>query len=299
MGSYSILVIGDWREQLEPHLDVGEIGNPLSPYITCTDLLNTALVKEFRQSHKNVRRSQQEPFQIWLKKYFCINTLAANENPDLAGAHRYGWIQLNAKGEVSKVIRRNIGSLIRYVSGENAQFLLKPGAIGWEVNPYQPNDLVASGRYASSARVCDIDFATMRQPHITSAPTNWERAYQIAAGRTWVPLKEIRKQYTSSDPIRPGSDSFCEYERAAREWLGQPVVQQLREEGCLAHLSANLLDAMMLQRDDYIRHCVQHAPVLEYFDVLHQHRFLLAPDESDLLAELNDETVLTSVNVKH
>ena len=163
MGSYSILVIGDWRKKLEPLLQAEYIGNPFSPHIRCTNILNHALRKDFRLSQKKIRQRERVSFPLWLKQQCGLNTLASDEKVDLSGAHRSGWVQLNKKGEVTEVIRRNQDAVILYVSGSIEQFLLKPGAIGWIVKPDKPKDLEITQGYASSARMCDIDFNSMRQ----------------------------------------------------------------------------------------------------------------------------------------
>ena len=63
-----------------------------------------------------------------------------------------------------------------HVSGDLKQFLLKPGAIGWEVDEYHSEDIEVAQGYASSARLCDIDFAKMREPQL---PANWEWARRL------------------------------------------------------------------------------------------------------------------------
>jgi hypothetical protein len=268
------------------------IGNPLSPHIKCTDGLNDDLFQKFRQS-------RHPSFPTWLKQNLGFNTVAANEKPDLANLHRSGWVQLNDNGEVTNVIWRNMNSRYRCVIGEVSQFLLKPGRVGWEVDPYQQDDIAVASGYVSSARFCDIDLAAMRQTHVTAAPNNWDRARHITADRKWMKLKAIYEMHQDSTPLNPGSDSWEECYRASQEWRAQPVIRQLLEDENLSNLHPSLLDAMMLARDDFVQYCVEHAPVLGTFDVLWKHRFLLWIDELDLLAGLEDDTKLTCVTVKH
>lgn len=298
MSTWGVLVVGDWREQLEPRLRVDLIDNPFSPHITCAETPFRSLSGEFRRSQKNLRQKDRVSFARWAEQRFGLNALVAGEHPDLAGAHREGWLQPNERTGLVNVVKRNVGAHAIFW-GSPKLFLLKQGTTGWEVQPREPEDQEVCAEYVASARLRDIDFQAMRQPIVAAAPSNWERALRIAAGRTWVPFTVIRQRLVEREPIQAGLDaSFSEYESAFREWLAQPVVRQLREEGDLVHLGTSLLDPVMLPRDDYLEYCVRYAPVLKRFEVLHQHRRLIAPDEADLLSELDGDTRLTDVTLK-
>lgn len=291
MGSFSVLVIGDWREELEPFLDAKHIGNPFSLHIKCVDILNDELRKDYRQSQNTEKFRHQTSFSQWLHQQRGLKTLAADEKPDLTGIHRCGWVRLNRKGEVTEVILRNPGAPILYVSGEQNQFLLKPGARGWEVNDYEPEDFEITEGYASSARLCDIDFTTMRQMKVAQAPANWDWARRLAAGRTWAPFKDICKKYLVSASDKAEKE-------ATHEWEQQPVIQELREYEYLRHSWPYELDALLLPRDNYVQHCAQYASVLDYGEVIFRGRFLGRPNENELLAGLDCNTRLTSIIVK-
>lgn len=292
MGSYSILVIGDWREELEPHLEAAHIGNPLSPHISRTNILNEALKEEHRLSQSIVYAQDRVSFPRWLRKRFGLHILDADGLLDLAGIHRSGWIGLNGNGEVTEVIQRNQGATIMCVSGELNQFLLKPGAMGWEVDPYQLEDIETTQRYASSARLRDIDFAAMRQPKVDRAPATWHWAHRVASGRTWTPFSVILKKYADSPKYQTASDG------AAREWSAQPIIAELREYEFLRGCWPYEFDALLLSCDQYIQHCERYASVLEYGEVMSRGSFLGRPNEAELLAQLDNDTLLTSVIVK-
>jgi hypothetical protein len=195
MGSSSVLVIGDdWREKLDRYQSM-EYARPLSPHIVHINRLDDARMRypnattalfrlpdgrevenfedELKQGggvrmsivHKPLKGAV--PFAEWAGREYGVSKLASGVNPDLNGAHRWGWIRTNDMGEVTELVERTIpGGFYFYFSSTCKEFLLKPGAIGWDTNGHDETTEVGEG-YAGTARLSDIDFAAMRQKKST------------------------------------------------------------------------------------------------------------------------------------
>lgn len=284
MGSFVALIVGDWRDEVVPFLDIGYIGNPFDSRIFCADIFNKELRRDYRQSQKNIGRSGRLSFPEWIYQARGIRTLSVDDQLDLARVHRHGWVRLNEKNEVTEVIVRNPGASILYILDGSKQFLLKSGAKGWDVDPDQPEDIELTEGYVSSARLCDIDFSAMRRPKVEQASTNWHWAHSLIAGRTWTPYKDICQKYSRSE--------------SGIVWSQQAMIEELRQSNYFSYSSPSELDALLLLHGDFIDYCAGHASVLDYSEVVSDGQFMGCLDEDQLLAGLDGEARLTLLILK-
>lgn len=325
MGSSSVLVIGDdWAAQLDRYQSM-EYAHPLNPniihinrlpealtrYPNATtgffrlpdgrelddwDLIKDELKRHGRMSMTIVHKplNGATPFLEWAKHQYGVHELRQEAEPDLFGQHRWGWIRINEAGEVTELAERAIpGNFFFFFLGTCADFLLKPGATGWNIERTGQMTEVTGG-YAGSARLSNIDFAGMRQKLAEEARERWEAVHRAAAGKTWKTFTEIRKKYPPQTEKRNAG-----VENAARnEWFHQPTLRKIDKARCVDYFSPAVLDLMLMPCVDYVRHCSENAGVLRPYDVIKFGEHLVNPNETDLLSELGDDVLLTSAVVK-
>lgn len=178
--------------------------------------------------------------------------------------------------------------------GKDNEFLLKPGATGWDVNGLGQVTEVTDG-YAGSARLSDIDLFAMQQKRINDIQERWDAVHRVVAGDTWISFADIRKKYP------PQTEKYnAEFEHAARnEWFYQPAVQKVCNAGCTTDLTNEALDPILLPRADYVQQCTRGSGVLRFYDVIRHGEHLVNPNESELLAGLDVNELLTTVLVKY
>jgi hypothetical protein len=244
MGSKSVLVIGDdWREQLDRYKTM-EYADPLSPHIVHVDILPRELERYLASDTR-----QNITFIEWAEQCGYVK-LDPGVEPDLSGKHRWGWMRLNDAGEVAELVWRTIpDAFFFFFRHTYAEFLLKPGATGWNVDGNGQATEVTEG-YAGSARLSDIDFHAMQQKQI---------------------------------------DDFQERRDA--------VLQNIYKAYCTDSCTHEALDPMLLPRADYVRHRAKHG-VLDRTDLIRYGQHLDTFNEAELLAELDDDALLTMAYVK-
>ena len=317
MGSCAILVIGnDWRQELDRFQSI-EYAAPSSPYIVNVDRLpdalksypeatelvfrlpNGVLVREIRDipvgvKAKIVTRSLKDapPFADWARTRYGLNTLDVDASPDLHGRHGAGWIRASEAGEVLEIVERTIsGGFYFYLMGTCSDLLLKPGAVGWDIDQEGERVEVREGR-AGSARLCDIDFATMREEKIEESLRRWDLVHRAADGASWVPHALIRQRY-------PGGRYDQKVENAAsQEWFAQPALERIHAAGASDDYTHAALDPMLMPREEYLAWRLSLYCALSFYDVIRQGRHLVAPSDEEILADLPPDVLLTSVAVK-
>jgi hypothetical protein len=325
MGSLGVLVIGDdWREQLDRYKTI-DYADPLSPHIVHVDILPRELEDyqkgatwlhlqdgrefenfDFLHEMKDgkgvqlsfVRRPWNIAFTEVVKRRYDHMKLDPGEEPDFSGKHRWGWMRLNEAGEVVELVERTVpGAFFWFFLGTCAEFLLKPGATGWNTGwnidgNEQVTTEVTEG-YAGSARLSDIDFHAMRQKQIDGFQARWDAVHRAANGESWIPFAEIRRKY-------PQTEKYDEkIERAASdEWWHQPALQNIYNAHCTDNYTHEALDLMLLPRADYAQHRAKRG-VLGCAEVIRYGQNLPTSfNEAELLAELDDDALLTLAAVK-
>jgi hypothetical protein len=241
MGSSSVLVIGDdWREQLDRYKRM-EYANPLSPHIIHVDILSRELERYLASDTR-----QNITFTELAERQYGDVKLDPGAEPDFSGKHRWGWMRLNEAGEVVELVERTIpGGFFFFFMHTHAEFLLKSGVTGWNVDGDGQVTEVTEG-YAGSARLSDIDFHVMRQKQIDDFQERWDA-----------------------------------------------VLQNIYE----ADYPPEAFDPMLLPRADYVRHRTEQG-VLGCSDVIRYGQHLATFNEAELLAELDDDALLTMAYVK-
>jgi hypothetical protein len=208
-------------------------------------------------------------FSEFVEYYYSAPAIRSMTEIDRDDAHKYGWILLDARGEVVKVVRRT-NPQKRWdwweVGGRwQNMILLKPGALpfnmkeGAQVSKAQQfealvgltvleaaSDVVLSegvrvsrpvdGR-CDAARVGDIDFALMRHRYAMDAGEHYDQIMAALGGQPLpVDFEEIRKAYPddleaarTAYQAQPGFESI----RQLMGWDGDPSDYACsREEYC-------------------------------------------------------------------
>lgn len=155
MGTYSILVIGnDWRSAIGPSIDFDS-----NPRLKYEDIFEESL-NRFKDYQSNRSEVDSSTFLEWLRKTYR-RPIITRDTRTFYHDYKGGWIRIDEKQEVTEVIWRDRPE--SYITGEIAQFPLKPGCKGWETNPYDDTDIEVLEGYVNSARICDIDWDKMSE----------------------------------------------------------------------------------------------------------------------------------------
>lgn len=196
-----------------------------------------------------VPTSQVETFAEWVDDYYGRKVVPFGTEPDLTGEHKYGYVLVDAAGEVIKLINRTNPD--RHwdgwvVGGRWSGFLkLKDGAEGALGRKGLMGSCANEGPgYADQALKVAIDFAGMRDAAGERAAQRWDKAAAakvaafLAKDATW----------DSWDEVRGRTDSI----EAAREaYNAQPPVAAIRE----AFKEEFFLrpDQFLASREDYVQ----------------------------------------------
>lgn len=169
---------------------------------------------------------------------FCLEeseerVVRHNQEPDLKGSHKFGYVKLDANGEVQDVINRTNPNAKWdwYVLGGrwSGFFKLKSEeemkGLPWKED--QENGLVVIGagasqvieEYADRAPICEIDFRGMREDARKEAEQEFDKYWEVAKNfpdaESWPHVCE-----------RFGDDN---YQEARDFYHNQPCVQALKE----------------------------------------------------------------------
>jgi hypothetical protein len=296
MGSLGVLVIGDdWREQIDRYTRM-DYADPLSPHIVPVDILSRELEDyqrgatwlrlpdgrefenfNFLQEMKDgngvqlslVYKPRNITFTEWAERRYGDMKLDPGAEPDFSGKHRWGWMRQNEVGEVAELVERTVpGAFFSFFRDACAEFLLKLGATGWNIDGDEVTEVTEG--YAGSARLSDIDFHAMWRKQIDDFQERWDAVHRAANGKIRIPFDEIRRKYPQTERYDE------EIERAAsHEWWNQPALQNI----------------------DYARHRAKHG-VLSCSDLIRYGQHLDTFNEAELLAELDGDALLTMATVR-
>jgi len=326
MGSQTLLFVGDdWRDQFARFQSM-EYAYPLSPYIVEVDRLEqarkdyaVAKVGLMKLEDGRVVRSLDEidkeqlragvryqriweplngavPFEQWVSEKFGARTLGIGEVPDLMDTHRWGWMRLDAAGKAIELVVREIPGSLNYFYFIRATdaFLLKPGATGWDIDhDADGQGIEVTQGFAGAARLRDIDLDEMRRRNRAELEARWDAVQAATQGARWLPFAEFEKRHPQGPEY-----SHEVYLRAAREWSDQPAVRQAASTPGTRDATDRGIDPLLLPRDEYVRHHKRRLQALNYFDVVKNWQHLDAPDEDEILAGLDGNSLLASVTVK-
>ena len=326
MGSQTLLFVGDdWRDQFARFQSM-EYASGLSPHIVAVDRLDQArqdyavakvgLMK--LEDGRIVRRLDEIddaqlragvryqriweplngaiPFEQWAAEKYCMGPLAIGEAPDLVDAHRLGWMRLDEAGKAIELVEREIPGTLGYYYFIRATraFLLRPGAVGWDID----GDIDSAGvevreGFAGAARLRDIDLDEMRRQKRAALEAHWDAVQARTQGARWLPFAEFAQRH----PQGPAHSHEVE-QRAAGGWSDQPAVRLAASTPGTRDATPHGIDPLLLPRDAYLAHHRRKAQALNYFDVVKNWQHLDGPAEEEILAGLDGDALLVNVAVK-
>ncbi|MFZ6743685.1 hypothetical protein ACO0LC_10700 [Undibacterium sp. JH2W] len=300
MGHETILVIGDkFLDQLG-NFQLMEYAHPLSPQIVSVNILSKA-----KEKFKKCLDADESSFPDWIKKYYGVAVLFEGQQPDFEKVHRFGWVRLDADGQVYEIFERTISEgFFDWFEGTLSYWKLKPGAEGIDVSLAEEFSVTTG--FAGSAKKSAIELARMWQIIESCAGERWDHAMAACGFQTWEAFDIVWDKYKAEKY----SD---ELHRAAKaEWAEQPAVKAILAMPCPDEvLSQELfeteremrsrlwmylghcgIDILRLSRDKYIN-SYDLGHLLGYSVIIKDGVLLKDPDERALFAGLADDTLLT------
>lgn len=172
-----------------------------------------------------VPAAQVESFAEWVAGWYGWSAVPHGEQPDLAGDHKYGYVLLDASGNVTKCIDRT--------------------------NPYKRWDWwVVGGRWSGkllkkdgtrcdSAFLGDIDIAGMRDAKAKEWGDRWDSVNAITGGQEWRTWESVREAH-------PG-----DIDAARKAYHEQPAIAALNKNQEFRFWDG--LDEFRAPRDAYVQ----------------------------------------------
>ena len=215
MSHFTVMVIGpDIEKALQPFHEFECTG---------TDdefVQNINITERARNDFNECER--KESFAEYVSDWHGVKALAEDAEPDLADVHKYGWVRVNAAGEVLEVIDRTnpnkkwdwwqVGGrwsgLLKLKQGAELRGIGSPGLMG---------SRFADGEdRADQALKRDIDWDGMRADAEAEAAADFDKVHAIIAGREFMRWDDVRKQHEDINEAR-------------NVYWAQPVLQDIRE----------------------------------------------------------------------
>lgn len=241
MSHFSVIVLGpDVERQLAPFHEFECTG--FEEYVQDIDELAEAREEFTRAAEPGVTMA------AFVEGHYGHRPVVG-EAPDLAGAHKYGWMRATAAGDVVELVKR---------TNPNAKwdwwetggrwtgfFMLKRGRKGTVGTPgllTAPADSLAG--FADVARKGDIDFGAMRDAHGARAGVRYDKVHALIAGRDVSPWATVYAAH-------PG-----DIEAARIVYGAQPVVLELRasEDADLRRVDfGDGLASYLVTREQYVQ----------------------------------------------
>jgi hypothetical protein len=143
-----------------------------------------------------------ESFANYIEGYSGQRTVSFGEQPDLDGEHKYGYVLLDAEGNVTKAIDRTNPNKkwdCYQLGGRwTGFFTLKPGSRGKPGKPGLMTEEAPAGK-ADAARWSDIDFTAMRDEAERKARVRYKKFFTLL-GDNPVPqtFEAMRKAHPDS-----------------------------------------------------------------------------------------------------
>lgn len=176
MSHFAVLVVGeDVENQLQPFHEF-ECTGEADEFVVTVDKTDEA--REAYQEHNS--SEEPETFAEFVTGWYGTETVAPGETPDLENTHKYGWVELDSKGEVVKVIDR---------TNPNKQW-------DWYVigGRWSGMLLTHDGTRVDQARKGDIDFRAMRNRRAREAAEEYDKVYTACGGLDWKAWEEVLKE---------------------------------------------------------------------------------------------------------
>lgn len=176
--------------------------------------------------------SQVEKFADWAAGYYGWEIVRAGENIDLEGSHKYGYVQLDAAGEVVKCIDR---------TNPNKKW-------DWyQVGGRFGNRLaLKDGRKVNQARAGDIDWDGMIAAKKKLAADEYDKIKAVIGDREIITWEQARAKVKAKEMT---------IDEARNLYNQQPILKELNDAGALDLWSGaeTLSKVMATDRDVYIK----------------------------------------------
>lgn len=268
MSHFSVLVIGDdYERQLAPYHEFECTGFD-DEYVQNVDCLEEARTeyashteRRFRDPEGNlhepyVDRFKREPaagrfnatyeppegwediqvpaadcitLATFIEELYDATPLGADEEPDLAGRHKYGWVRVDADGNVLEYVGRTnpnkkwdwyeVGGRWRGFFKAKSGATVKVGRPGvFDNEPTHDADVIRRG---------DVDFEGMREHAIRKANATYDRYEAATAGvdiSAYVPWAKLYERVEADEITR---------DEARTLYYAQPYVEALKDADLL------------------------------------------------------------------
>lgn len=183
------------------------------------------------------------------------------EAPDIDDTHKYGYMRLDAAGEVVELVQRtnpNAKWDWWVIGGRwTGFFKLKhnaSGAVGMRGLMTTP----ALPGYADQALNGDIDWASMRKEAADEAAERYAAMQRHTGGQRWLSWPEVRAQHGADDTTAPDFTARLDAARAA--YHNQPALLALNTPAARDEVGFLLeYDEFLVDRDTYVRRAAQQA----------------------------------------
>lgn len=179
-----------------------------------------------------VPTSQVQKFADYAADYYGWEILRPGEDADLEDKHKYGYVQLDAAGEVVKCIDR---------TNPNKKW------DWWQLGGRWSGKLVLkNGQRADEALAGDVDWSAMIAAAADRAANQYDKIKAIVGDRqvtTWADL--LKKHEAGEITIEAARDFYH----------GQPVIEELKKAEAIDFFDGaeTLSKVMATGRDDYIK----------------------------------------------
>jgi hypothetical protein len=213
MGHSTVLVVGeDFRNQLDKYQHL-ERTHGISKYAVNVNVSLT----DARAEYEGWASNNKKGFVDWVRAYYGTDFLPAGSEPDLETRHKFGWIRLNANGEIFEIIRREIPqSFLDHFEQTANALKLKPGAQG--IVAIGDVESPAREGYAGSARKSSIDLEDMQKAMLKAAGDRWDAANSVSGSHTWKRFDVIWEKYQKEHRLRGVAE---------KEWAEQLPVKAI------------------------------------------------------------------------
>lgn len=194
MSHFTVLVIGDdVGGQLAPFHEF-ECTGQNDEYVQNVDQLNEARA-EF------VTHGDGRTFAEFCESWYGRKPCFAFE-PDLEGAHKYGWMRVTADGDVTELIDR---------TNPNARW------DWWTIGGRWSGSLTlkATGEHVDQAPKGDVDWERMRDEREARDLAKYDKIHAVIAGRPIRSWEDVRAAYPD------------DIEAARKEWREQPAIRDI------------------------------------------------------------------------
>lgn len=249
MSHFSLLVIGDDIDnQLAPFHEFECTGED-NEYVIDVDITDE-VKHDYQEEKKKKSEFVKENFVEFAKSWHGCETVAFGTSPDKEGEHKFGFIQLDKKGEVEKIIRRTNpnkkwdwyqigGRWTGYFKLKQQVAVLHRGILGNPgIQKLDPDYKSPTGEYADQCLKGDIDVEEMRNEAGEEAAKKYDLFVTVTDGLPKIiSWEKILKKYKENVDL------------ARKEYHAQLAIKALRDNKETTWFD---FETFLCSRDEYI-----------------------------------------------